>query len=130
MFSLFIHDDVKEDLRKISQKHPKVAGRIAALLGEIGDSQDLLDRLSQQGFVNHNTPGFDVSMWFGMMNVGRNLWRLKSADLGPAGLRYRIIYAFVPLKKQFHVLGVVPRSFNYDMNHSFSRRILNAYSDL
>ena len=130
MFSLFIHDDVMEDLRGISQKHPKVAGKVAALLEEIGNSQDLLDRLTQHGYTSYGDPKFNISMWFEMMNKNRNLWRLKSADLGESGLGYRIIYAFVPSKKQYHVLGVVDRSFDYDMNHSFSRRISNAYSNL
>lgn len=51
-------------------------------------------------------------------------------DLENEGMRYRIVYAFVPGKGHYHVLGIVPREFNYDAGHQITRRILAAYEVL
>jgi len=47
------------------------------------------------------------------------------------GLRYRIVYAFVPGKQRYHVLAVTPRrDFNYEERDPIAQRILRAYQDL
>ncbi len=43
-------------------------------------------------------------------------------------MRYQMVYAFVPGKGHYHVLGIVPSEFNYDAGHQITRRILAAYA--
>ena len=127
MLSLVIHKDVVADIGEIRKSDLKTAMRIVALIHEIQADQDLLDRLTQQGYGANGSADFDVSMWFGEQDRGRNLWRLKAWDLERQGIQYRVIYAFEPNLKRYKILAVVPRSFNYDENHPITQRIRDAY---
>lgn len=127
MFALFIHDDASDDLRALRPEAPRACARIVAFLQQIKADQGLLDRLTQHGY----TEEFDVSKWLRQWNRGRDLWRLKLWDLEKQGLQYRIVYAYIPGKQHYHVLGVAPRhEFNYDDDDPFTRRVLEAYEDL
>ena len=130
MFRLFVHDDAERDLEKLWDEAPDAAARIGVLLQELEENQDLLDRLTQHDFGNYRTAEFHVSKWLNQWNKGRDLWRLKVWDLEDKGLQYRIVYAFVPGKSQYHVLGIVSRDFDYDSSHPLSRRIIAAYQNL
>lgn len=59
-----------------------------------------------------------------------NLWRLKLWDLEDFGPKYRVVYAFEPKKKHYHILAVAPRRFDYDQKHPITQRIIDAYLDL
>lgn len=130
MFRLSVHEDADADLEAVARRTPRTAGRILALLEELEADQDLLDRLSQHDFGKHRPADFHVSRWVEQWNKGRNLWRLKVWDLEEHGIRYRIIYAFVPNRHHYHVLGIVPRSFDYEEGHPLTRRILAAHDGL
>ena len=130
MIRLFVHLDAKSDLEKLWGETPTAAARIGVLLEELDGNQDLLDRLSQHDFGNYQTAKFHVSKWVEQWNKGKNLWRLKVWDLEDKGLQYRIVYAFLPIKSQYHVLGIVPRKFDYDSRHELTRRIIAAYENL
>ena len=130
MPSLFVHDDATADLEDLGDTEPRAAARIIALLQELQTDEDLLDRLTQHDYGYSGTADFRVSKWLAQWNRGKDLWRLKIWDLEDKGLRYRIVYAFLPGKQQYHVLAIVPRDFNYDPNHPLSRRIVLAYDDL
>ena len=132
MSELFIHHDAKQDLLALrSEPSTKVvAARIAALLQQLAGDDDLLDRLTQQGFGRRGIDAFNISQWFEQQRQGNNLWRLKNWDLEDKGLRYRIIYAFIPTKHHYHILGIVPREFNYEASHALTQRILRAYEEL
>lgn len=126
MFSLQIHEDAEADLETLYRRSPRVAARILALLQEVEANQDLLDRLTQQNFGRDHTADFHVARWIEQWNKGKNLWRLKLWDLEDKGIRYRVVYAFVPQHSRYHVLGIVPRSFNYEEDHPLTIRILAA----
>lgn len=130
MNSLFIHDDAKSDLESIWEKHPEAAARIVALLQELKGNHDLLDRLTQHDFAPPSRSQFHVSKWFELWNQGMDLWRLKIWDLEKQGLRYRIIYAFIPSNQQYHILGILPREFDYDTSEPIAQRIIRAYQAL
>lgn len=130
MLRLFVHTDAEGDLEKLWEEAPVAAARIGALLQELEGNQDLLDRLTQHDFGDYRTAEFHVSKWLNQWNEGKDLWRLKVWDLEDKGLQYRIVYAFLPSKLQYHVLGIVPRDFDYDPHHELSRRIIAAYEDL
>lgn len=130
MFRLFIHQDTEGDLETLWQSEPEVAARIAVLLEECEGNQDLLDRLTQHGFGAFGAANFHVSKWQEQWRKGNDLWRLKLWDLEDKGLRYRVVYAYVPQKQHYHVLAVAPRSFNYDSSHPLAQRILRAYQEL
>jgi len=130
VFRLFVHDDAERDLEKLWDEAPDAAARIGVLLQELEENQDLLDRLTQHDFGDYRTGEFHVSKWLNQWNKGKNLWRLKIWDLEDKGLQYRVVYAFLPSRSQYHVLGIVPREFDYDPNHELSRRIIAAYENL
>lgn len=130
MYRLFVHQDAEGDLEQLWASEPDVAARIVVLLEECEGSQDLLDRLTQHGFGAAGIDDINVSRWQERWQKGDNLWRVKVWDLEQQGLRYRIIYAFIPQKRHYHVLAVAPRSFNYDPRHPLYERILRAYEEL
>lgn len=130
MFRLFIHQDAEEDLESLWSSEPEAAARIAVLLEECEGNQDLLDRLTQHDFGAYGAADFHVSKWQEQWRKGNDLWRLKLWDLEDKGLRYRIVYAYVPQKQHYHVLAIARRSFNYDSRHPLAQRILRAYQEL
>jgi len=130
LFKLFVHDDAGGDLEQLWQNAPIAAARIAVLLEELEGNQDLLDRLTQHDFGAHQSADIHVSKWHEQWRKGKDLWRLKVWDLEDKSLRYRIVYAFVPGKKHYHVLAIAPRTFNYEPAHKLTKRILKAYEAL
>lgn len=130
MFRLFIHQDARDDLEQLWNEERDAAVRILAFLQECEGNQDLLDRLTQHDFGTYGIHDFHVSRWQERWRKGDNLWRLKVWDLEDKGLRYRVIYAFIPQTRQYHVLAIAPRSFDYDKGHPLYRRILAAYEEL
>jgi len=130
LFSLFIHDDAEYDLEKLWEEAPVAAARITVLLEELEGNQDLLDRLTQHDFGGYHTADFHVSKWIEQWKKGNDLWRLKVWSLEDQGLQHRVVYAFVPQKSRYHVVGIVSRDFNYDSSHPLTKRILVAYENL
>lgn len=132
MSELFIHHDAEQDLLRLlrSPSTKEVAAKIAVLLEQLASDDDLLDRLTQHGFGRQGIDPFNITKWFEQQRQGNNLWRLKAWDLGKNGLKYRIIYAFIPAKHHYHILGIVPREFNYEASHALTQRILRAYQEL
>ena len=96
MLSLCVHDDAVADLEALWESEPRAAARIVALLEELDGNKDLLDRLTQHHYGVRSRADFNVSKWLEHWNRGRDLWRLKIWDLEDKGLKYRIIYAFIP----------------------------------
>lgn len=94
--NLFIHEDAVADLRALRRTELQAAARIAALLAELKGNPDLLDRLTQHDYGAYHSADFHVSKWQAQWRQGRDLWRLKMWDLEDQGLRYRIVYAFIP----------------------------------
>ena len=130
MPSLFVHKDAEADLEALWDESQEAAARLAVLLQELQTNRQLLDWLTQHDFGCYGSADFHVSKWFEHWNKGKALWRLKVWDLENRGLKYRNVYAFVPMKQHYYVLAIAPRDFNYDANHWFTRRILSAYEDL
>ena len=131
MLTLFVHDDAKADLEALRARQPLAAGRILALLEQLECDPDLLDRLTQHGYGAYGLADFHVSKWQEQWRNGKDLWRLKVWDLEKKGIQYRIVYAFIPGKEQYHILAITPRrNFNYDDREPISQRILRAYEDL
>lgn len=133
MYKLFVHQDAEGDLEQLWADDPTAAARIGVLLEEcegtedLEANQDLLDHLTIHNFGD---AAINVSKWLEHWNKGANLWRLKLWGLETRGMRYRIIYAFVPGKRHYHVLAIAPRDFNYESNHELTKRILRAYAEL
>lgn len=127
MYSILVHDDAEIDLALLWDTDLKAASVIQSLLEELDGDQDLLDRLSQHGFKNEE---IDISKWQAQWKKGLNLWRLKAIELERLGIQYRLIYAFVPNKKCYHLLAIAPRDFDYDPQHETTKRILRTYYEL
>lgn len=108
----------------------RTAARIVALLEQIKADPGLLDALTEHNFGADQRSGFHVSKWLAFWNAGYDLWRLKVWDLSGRLIPYRIVYAYEPRIRQYHVLGIVHRDFGYDRNHEITQRIFSAYQDL
>lgn len=130
MISLFVHDDANDDLEALWDTEPEAAARIVVLLEELKGDPDLLDRLTQNFYGVRGHSQFNVRKWEEHWNKGRDLWRLKIWDLEDKGLKYRIIYAFIPITKHHHILAIAPRDFDYETSHPISQRLLSAYEEL
>jgi len=136
-YALHVHDDAKADLSAIRKHDEKTAAELLVVLQEFEGDQDLLDRLSQHGYEDPYNDDWvlriSVSRWQGQWRrQHRNLWRLKNLDLEEEGLRYRVIYAYLPKKQVYVVLGIFPRAnFDYDdVSDPRIQRILASYDEL
>ncbi len=73
---------------------------------------------------------FDVTEWEEAKRSKYILWRIKLLWLEGPAAKYRIVYAFHPIKYRYYILGIVERNFNYDLKHERSKQILAAYDAL
>lgn len=128
MSELFIHDDAENDLLEMRkcQLSRQAASDIYALLEEIGNDEDILDRLTQDHFGERGHDKFHIRQWIEQQRQGNNMWRLKYFGR----LKYRVIYAFIPEDHNYHIIGVVPREFNYERTHPLTKRMVRAYKAL
>lgn len=90
----------------------------------------MLDALTDNKFRHDSDPRFDVSRWESFWHQGKNLWRLRPYFESGIGPSCRVIYAYLPLRRRYHVLAIVPRDFDYDPQHSLTQRILASYNQL
>lgn len=135
MRKLILHTDALADLDHLWEIDPDSAAELEALLDEVRGSQDLMDRLTQHDFgaVPTRRNFFNTKMWVDQQKQDNNLWRIKFWELEELGIQYRIIYAFFPVSKQHHVLGIMPRKnrdFDYNRNDPRTIRMLKAYEEL
>lgn len=135
MYELIVGDDATDDLGKILEADPPAAYRLGVFLQELECNQDLLERLSWDGYGGkpHSSDKgatFSVSKVYSLYRTGKNIWRLRDFELSREGFEYRIIYAFIPSKDLYFVLAVVERAFDYDPNHPVTHRVLDAYRKL
>lgn len=131
IYHLFIHKDAKDDLELLWSSDSTAAAQITVFFEELDENQDLLDRLTQHDFGHsRGSAQLSVSKWQSLWNRGFDIWRLKLWDLENIGIQLRIIYAYIPIKNNYHILAIAPRSFNYDEKDPISERIITAYSGL
>lgn len=130
MYELFLHDDAERDLEDLWRTDPTAAAEIQVLLEQIQADQYLLESLTIHDFGSAHRDRFHVSKWVSQWKQRRDLWRLKLWSLEDQGIRYRIVYAYIPGTRKYYVLGIVHRTFNYDESSPYTKRILDAYRDL
>ena len=133
MYKLLIHTSAAGDLRVLSsgdRREKVVAARVLALVEQLNTDPPALLNLLDHGYGKLQTEAFDVSKFLEFWKKGKDLWRLKIWDLEYQGLRYRVIYAYVPTSHRFHILAVVHRDFDYDPSHAISQRILQDFDEL
>jgi hypothetical protein len=127
---LTLHADAAEDLRKLRATNSVAAGQVAALLQQAKQDTRIIDSLLDHDFGAEHTAPYHVSKWQEFWRVGYNLWRLKIWVEPKGSLDYRIVYAYEPQTRQYHVLAIVHRRFNYEPDHVITKRILKAYKGL
>ncbi|MBP8218122.1 MAG: hypothetical protein KAX48_00680 [Aeromonas sp.] len=140
MYELIIHDDATADLRSMMERNRSAAIKLARFLQELRGDQDLLDRLTQNGFGGRpNAPSpkqarFNTGIWVAAQDQGMNLWRMRHFEV----LDYRVIYAFFA-PETYTVLGIVEKAehgnpdderFDYELDHPITKRIKKAYQAL
>ena len=131
MLHLHIHEDAQRDIDALWETNEDAAATIITTLEEIQANPDTLDILTIHKFGNdRNVDEISIGKWQQLWRQGKDLWRLKIWELEHGQDRWRVIYAYIVHEQAFYVLGVVPRSFNYDPDHILSQRIIRAYNDL
>ncbi len=135
MYELIVSDDAAGDLERLLLEKRTVAIRIIALLEQLSCDQDLLDRLTQDGYGGSpkrpvRGAVINIGKWISAQKKGLNLWRMRDFELSRQGHEYRVIYAYNPSKEQYLVLAVVERDFDYDESHSITQRIFATYNRL
>ncbi|MCY1303216.1 hypothetical protein D9M69_698250 [compost metagenome] len=101
-----------------------------ALLEELEGDEDLLAQLAQD-FFRREPPGqFDTQYWVEVRYTGRNIFRMKYWDANHFLLPYRVIYAHKQEADEYYILGIVPREWDYDVEHKLSKRMFKAYDEL
>lgn len=124
-FVLTFHSDVKGDLQRIREKEPEAFAKLAALFRQLQSDSRLTEKLLDHGFGDDRKAEISVSKWMNQWKEGKNLWRLKSWDMEKHGMKYRVIYLYLPNEARFVVMAVVARGeFNYDDDdHPIRKRI-------
>ena len=135
MYELIVGDEATQDVEDILVAEPVAGYRIIAMLEEISGSQEILERLSWDGYggkphAPEDDATLSVAKWIGPYRKGKNIWRLRDFELSKLGHEYRIIYAFIPSKDLYYVLAVVERAFNYDSTHPITQRVFATYDSL
>src|ERR1700694_2750791 len=105
MYRLVIHDDANADLDQLWIDNPLAAALVLATLQECQADQRLLDSLLVHDYGKDRSEEIHVSKWLQLYRQGKDLWRLKVWELEDQGVMYRIIYAYIPGKRVFHVLA-------------------------
>jgi len=129
-YSLALHKDAEDDLDRIYETDEDAAAEIEVFLEEAKNNQSTLDDLTRSGYVNYGEHPFNVKEWVAAKKEKLNLWRLRLLWLEGDAAKYRVIYAFDPLRWRYHILGIVNRNFNYELKNERSKKIIAAYEDL
>lgn len=135
MYRLFFEQPAVEDIRAMVSRGGEAkrdAQRIMALLQEIKGSQSELRDLTTDHFY---TDDYEVGKYLEFWNAGADLWKMKIFEFNDRRnawdlIPYRVLYAYDVRDSTFRVLGILPRSFNYDKDHELTKRILASYSEL
>lgn len=128
--ALIIHRNATHDLRVLMVQEREMASKILALLEQIKADPDYLGTLLSHDFGAEHQGSYHVSKFFEFWKKGYDLWRLKVWDQPRGSLPYRIVYAYDIRQRQYHVLAIVHRTFDYQSDHAITKRILSDYRDL
>lgn len=135
MLKLIIQKPAADDITEMIKAggNAKVCGaRILAFLQELKGRPDWLQQLLIRKFQNDE---FNVDKYVEFWDAGLDMWRLALFEYDFSNQKkwqmpYRILYAYDQPCLAFRVLGVVPRSFNYESDHEFTRRLRRTYDEL
>lgn len=127
-----LHDDTKEDFRRIRVRSPSAVGRILAALESAEEDETLLQNLHSKHYRTYGDHDVDVKQWVLANKLGYALSRFRFFHLEENGFVYRVIYALDDLYDECHVLAILRRDeVDYDdPNHVFNQRIFRAYQGL
>jgi hypothetical protein len=129
-YSMSIHEDAERDLDRLYEVDEDGTATIDVFLQEAASSPAVLDRLLEHRYRSYD-PGmdFEVQRWAALWKH-YGLWRLKLFDVPGTAASHRVIYAFHGIQRRYYILGIVPRDFDYEPDHAFTRRIVRAYQAL
>jgi hypothetical protein len=129
-YSLSIHEDAERDLEALWSEDEESAAILEAFLEEVMDSQDLLERFSREDYADTlHDPGFDIKRWQSLWK-DYPVWRLRLFYVPWGAAVRRIVYTYHPGEQRYYILGILPRSFDYDPKHPLAKRIIRACEEL
>ncbi len=130
MIHIVVTPAARIDLDDLWETDEDGAAEIEAVLEEISNDVDLMSGLCARGFRHLAAPALEVDRFLALWNQGLNMYRLKIWDWLGGLLPYRVIYAHHAQNDIFYILAVVPRDFNYDIQHPIITRVCSDYQRL
>lgn len=132
MTCFVLHDDTKDDFRRIALRSPSAVKRIVAALEAAEDDDVLLDNLQSKHFRTYGNHDVDVKRWAMALGLGYALHRFRFFHLEENGFTYRVVYAIDEEYDECHLLAILRRDeINYDdPNDAINQRIFKAYRSL
>lgn len=129
-YSLSIHEDAEQDIDDLYEIDEEGAAAIDVFLEEAATSQEILDCFTVQDYRSYSDGlEFDITRWKSLWKDCA-LWRARLFNVPGVAATHRIVYAFHPNERRYYILGIVPRDFDYDHQHPFTKRIVSAYREL
>ena len=113
-----------------SQKDADDGDLCAIVLEELETNPKLQAMLLSDRAGKFEANGTTVKQWKEHYNKGKDLWILKLWDAQATLCSQRIIYAYFIQTKQFHILAIANRKFDYAIDHPITQRILRDYEAL
>jgi hypothetical protein len=130
-YQLIFDAEAIEELERLWEEDPECASDLEAIFDELEADQSMLDALLEHGHVHRDEPAYNVSKWQAVWRRGCDLWRLKPLDDAGRARPVRVLYAYLPDRRCFVVLGIVPRDSNtYDPDDERNQRLLARYREL
>lgn len=132
MPDFILHDDIKDDFRRIAVISSSAVSRILAALEAASEDETLLKNLHSNHYRTYGDQDTDLKRWVVARQLGYSLSRLRFFWLEEIGHRYRVIYAIDDEYDECHILAILHRDeINYDdPNNPFNQRIFKAFDDL
>ena len=130
MQQLNIHEEAIEDFKQLHLSDPKASEKIAVVLSEIKGNEWLMDNLTVKGKWKQGNIHFETYRFSEQWKQGRDLYVVKVLEITGGSVNHRIIHAYNPKTKHHYVLGIVPRSFNYESQNDYTKRIVRTYDKL
>lgn len=125
---LNVHENAASDLESIALTDPEAAAEIFAILSQLENDPNFLDKLTTHGNVGIGDNNLNIKQWL-KPGKSQNLWRFRALDTEATD--YRVLYGYYYPTKLFFVLAIVHKeNYDYDdLNSDINKRILADWTE-
>lgn len=125
-------EEFEDDLSKLRENFAASAELIDALIEELADDEEFVDRLLDEVPKWHflHDPSFEFKLFNGAFREGRRIYTLKPYDRDGSLLAHRVFVGYDCSTHEFFALTISHRSECYDTNSASYRRLCTSYDGL